>query len=189
MGHNQVFDRAPRSPCCNASCHHGLLAKTHSLHARMSAARAGRHRMTDRRGPSGSPGVTLRDPADPAVPRVDRPATHRSPRPRNISAKSQFDPSSWAGRCPGTDLDQARWRWVIERATVAHARTPAQVDAMLMVGLGIRERPEQTDAFVLQVESIEPHPGWPLQARPAQTARANPASRVRCCFATSGSST
>lgn len=128
---------------------------------------------------------------------------------------------------PGTDLEQARKRWVIEHATVSLLRTLEQVEAELMgqigkkvelrgmlwsrnglwwfvhdgvdmhferardldverhhgqavtlVGtlsrrnmpridqLGISDKPELAEAFVVRVDAIEAHPAWKLEACP-----------------------
>jgi hypothetical protein len=128
---------------------------------------------------------------------------------------------------PGTDLEQARKRWVIEHATVSLLRALEQVEAELMdqgekpvelrgmlwsrngqwwfahdgvdmhierapdldveqhhgravtlVGtlsrqklpridqLGISDKPELAEAFVLRVDAIEAHPAWKLEACP-----------------------
>jgi uncharacterized protein YdeI (BOF family) len=128
---------------------------------------------------------------------------------------------------PGTDLEQARKRWVIEHATVELLRAPEQVEAALMdqrgktvelrgtlwsrngrwwfvhdgvdihieraremnvelqhgqavtlVGslsrrempridqLGIVEKPELAEAFVLRVDAVAAHPAWKLEACP-----------------------
>jgi hypothetical protein len=129
---------------------------------------------------------------------------------------------------PGTDLEQARRRWVIEQAEATMIRTPEQVEAALAerVGkavalsgilwsrngvwwfshegvdvhlersgtlefhqhgeavtlrgklarrsmpridqLGISSEPELAEAFVLRVDSLEPHPSWSLAACPDQ---------------------
>jgi hypothetical protein len=128
---------------------------------------------------------------------------------------------------PGTDLEQARKRWVIEHATVKLLRAPEQVEAELMdqrgktvelrgtlwsrngqwwfvhdgvdvhierarefsvelhhgqavtlVGslsrrempridqMGIVEKPELADAFVLRIDALAAHPAWKLEACP-----------------------
>jgi hypothetical protein len=126
---------------------------------------------------------------------------------------------------PGTDLEQARKRWVIEHATVSLLRAPEQVEAELMqrlgesvalrgiswsrngqwwfvhdgvdmhierardldiehgqavtlVGslsrknlpridqLGITDKPELVEAFLLRVDAIEAHPAVKLEACP-----------------------
>lgn len=126
---------------------------------------------------------------------------------------------------PGTDLEQARRRWVIEQTHTTVLRTPAQAEAELETRVGqtttllgivwsrngvwwlshdgadvhlegaeaealghgeavslhgvlvrkkmprldqlvVRAEPELAEAFVLQVESIEVHPIWPLEACP-----------------------